>query len=182
MYEVDGRDQVIPLPEVPRCDVGAPLPVVLADEYRVLLGYLLSADDPEWDGTSIRIVDHESPGAGVIIEFRDVVSSYFGAPNDEAFQGHPLAERGLRPYSAAKIENSSWIHRLERMNSVHPYHRPDAFWARSHYVFTFHDSTFECVADKLAVHPVPGPMSAIAAEIYRRLFRAAQPPDAQSGH
>jgi hypothetical protein len=170
MYDVDDHDQVVPVPDVPQSDVGAPLPLVLADEHRVLLGYLLGVHDPDWDGTSVRMVGPDSDGPGAIVEFHRARSYYFGAPNDEAFAGHPLATRGLRPYSVAKIANSSWIRRLEQMNSVHPYHRPDDYWRLSHFVFGFHDSTFECVADSFTAHTVPGPMTAIAAEMYRRLF------------
>jgi len=32
------------------------------------------------------------------------------------------------------------------MNSVHRCHDPETFKALTHYIFTFHDSTFECVA------------------------------------
>jgi hypothetical protein len=32
MYEVDGRDRVVPLSGVPQSDTGAPLPLVLAAE------------------------------------------------------------------------------------------------------------------------------------------------------
>src|SRR5262245_63708733 len=77
---------------------------------------------------------------------------YSRSPNDEAFAGHPLANRGLMPYGAFVIESSSWIRRLEQMNSAHPCHKPERFWARKHYVLTFHDSTFECVADRSEEH------------------------------
>jgi hypothetical protein len=37
---------------------------------------------------------------------------------------------------------------LERMNAVHPRHDPQRFMADlRHFVFAFHDSTFECIAD-----------------------------------
>ena len=32
------------------------------------------------------------------------------------------------------------------MNSVHPYHKKAHFEPYRHFVFAFHDSTFECVA------------------------------------
>ncbi|HEX8863370.1 MAG TPA: hypothetical protein VGC06_30595 [Actinomycetes bacterium] len=51
----------------------------------------------------------------------------WGPPNDEALQGHPLVDRGLRPYGVFRVEGSSWIRQLERMNRVHPQHRPEAF-------------------------------------------------------
>ena len=52
----------------------------------------------------------------------------------------------LEPYGAFEIKHSSWIRQLERMNSVHPHHSPEPFeWLR-HYVLSFRDTTFECVA------------------------------------
>jgi len=35
------------------------------------------------------------------------------------------------------------------MNSVHQYHDPKRFEVKIHYIFTFHNSTFECVAESL---------------------------------
>ncbi len=33
------------------------------------------------------------------------------------------------------------------MNAVHPCHRPEHFAGFKHYIFAFHDSTFECIAE-----------------------------------
>ena len=35
---------------------------------------------------------------------------------DEAFSGHPLAERGLQPYSTFEVLDSSWIRGLMKRN------------------------------------------------------------------
>ena len=85
----------------------------------------------------------------------------FGPPNDEAFHGHPLAGRGLERYGVFRVEDSSWIRQLERMNSVHALHNPERFSRLVHFVFSFHDSTFECVADdvEIAVHPLSEPLT-----------------------
>src|SRR5262245_23483995 len=148
MYPVDELDTVVALGHVPRPDVGAPLPVVLADEWRLLLAYIVSEPDPNWDGTSVRMVSPECDGLPVAVARFDRPSDHmFGAPNDEAFSGHPLAERGLRPYAVFEIQQSSWIRQLRRMTSVHPQHRRDWFMeGKKHFVFAFHDSTFECIA------------------------------------
>jgi hypothetical protein len=47
------------------------------------------------------------------------------------------------------------------MNSIHPHHRADCFAALTHYVFAFHDTTFECVAASvsLKVHPADANVS-----------------------
>jgi hypothetical protein len=86
-----------------------------------------------------------------LVEFRSCQSFMFGAPNDEAFGGHPLADRGLSPYGAFEIENSSWIRQLERMYSVHSHHRGGWLLTLKHFIFAFHDSTFECVARGLSL-------------------------------
>jgi hypothetical protein len=147
MYEVDGKDVVVELEEVPQPSVGAPIPIVLAGEHDVLLTYYLDTSS-EWDGETIRSVGPNTEGEPVlIVKFAACTAHMFGAPNDEAFTGHPLADRGLRPYAIFEVKNLSWIRKLERMNSVHPYHDKKLFLEkRRHFVFAFHDTTFECVA------------------------------------
>jgi len=75
----------------------------------------------------------------------------FGPPNDEAFSGHPLAARGLEPYSVFEIAGSTWLRSLVQMNSVHPYHNADRFGTFRHWVFSFHDTTFECIAVSFSI-------------------------------
>lgn len=38
---------------------------------------------------------------------------------------------------------------MEQRNSVHPFHSPEGYKSLVHYIFTFHDSTFECVSKSL---------------------------------
>ncbi len=153
MYLVDDKDIVLELDDIPQSSVGAPCPIVLASERNVVLAYYLELFDPEWDGTTIRAVDQNSTTEQVAtIYFNSCTSHFFGPPNDEAFSGHPLAERGLGPYGVYEILNSSWIRSLEQMNSVHPYHKKERFMdGKRHFVFSFHDSTFECVAKSFEV-------------------------------
>jgi len=101
----------------------------------------------------------ETPGELIAIVYFDLARSHmFGPPNDEAFEGHPLYSAGLRPYSVAEVRQSSWIRRLERMNAVHPAHRPEHFLKYRHYVLAFHDRTFECVAKGHRIETLRGSM------------------------
>jgi hypothetical protein len=120
MYPVDRHDRVVELTEAPRPSVGAPLPVALADEARLLLAYLPDVPVPGWDGTWTQVVDLHTATPVVLVRFMVVEAWQWGPPNDEAFQGHPLADRGLRPYGVFRVEGSSWVRQLERMNRVHP--------------------------------------------------------------
>jgi hypothetical protein len=158
MYEVDKRDRVIELEGVPPSCPGAPLPLVVADEHHVLLAYIVSVPNPNGDGKSTRVVSPLSPDEPIaIVRFERPSAHFFGPPNDEAFAGHPLARRGLHPYGAFEVIESSWIRRLERLNSVHPRHRRDWYLeGKRHLIFTFHDSTFECIVRGYAIERMWG--------------------------
>ncbi len=130
MYRVDERDRVVELQGIPQSSVGAPIPLVFASEHRVVLAYYVQETPTDWDGSSARMVDPgDSDEPIAIIRFDRCRAHLFGPPNDEAFSGHPLAARGLTPYSAFEISDASWIRTLERMNAVHPNHSAELFLA-----------------------------------------------------
>jgi hypothetical protein len=155
MYEVDEKDRVVVLEGVPRSSVGAPLPLIMANEERVVLAYCMTQTDL-WDGETIRILDQEGRHEPIALVRLEAFAHMFGPPNDEAFSGHPLASRGLQPYGAFRVEESSWIRKLEGMNRVHQHHNPERFYALQHLVFTFHDSTFECICKDFDVRVKSG--------------------------
>jgi hypothetical protein len=170
MYSVDKQDKVIELEQVPQSSVGAPLPIVLSDEFKILLLYIVQDTPADWDGSSVRIIDPGTPVESLaLIEFTGYSSYMFGALNDEVFHAHPLAARGLHPYGAFQIENSSWIRQLAKMNSVHPDHDPERYKRRRHYVFSFHDSTFECVANGFTVSTHEGSLESMLPIMRERL-------------
>jgi hypothetical protein len=171
MYEVDRRDTVIELHNAPRPDAGAPLPLILSDEDYLQLAYLVSEHDPAWDGSYTTSASPESEGKTVAcIRFHWPSAHIFGPPNDEAFSGHPLASRGLHPYAVFEVRDSSWIRKLERMNSVHIHHNRERFLAGlRHFVFAFHDSTFECVADGFESELFRGSMRSALSHMVARL-------------
>jgi hypothetical protein len=170
MYQVDEKDQVVELKGIPQSSVGAPTPIVLSNEGKTVLAYYLENVADDWDGSSVRVVGSNSEEPAAIVEF-DICDAYmFGPPNDEAFSGHPLASRGLAPYGVYEVLNSSWIRGLERMNSAHHYHKPERFWQRHHFVFAFHDSTFECVADRFEITETFGSMESIVSLMAQKLW------------
>ncbi len=157
MYEVDELDRVVGLDGIPQSDAGAPLPIVLADEHKVLVGYLTSARDSSWHGREPMSIGQRTPYRTVAIITFDAYAHFLGPPNDEAFSGHPLHDRGLGYYGSYEVIDSSWIRKLERMNAVHQCHDSARFLkGKRHFIFTFHDSTFECVARDFRVEVVTG--------------------------
>lgn len=120
---------------------GAPMPL-LAQGSRDLVLVFWAQTEPGGDRKT-----------GVVqASFCDI--SQFGYPNDEALPGHPLYERGLRYYGIYEVLDSSWFARLQAQNRVtfpsftrHP---------SRHFVITFHDETFECLAKNLTARIEPG--------------------------
>lgn len=171
MYSVDSLDEVVEVTGLPQISIGAPCPMILAGEHHLQLAYLLEHRPQEWDGTTVRILDESSPGEPVaLVEFSRAYAHIFGPPNDEAFSGHPLASRGLGPYGVYEVLRSSWIRSLERMNAVHPNHRPEHFASYRHFVFAFHDTTFECVAEDFRMSRHTGSVE----EVLQQAVRSGQ--------
>lgn len=137
--------------EAPQSSFGAPLPHLFADEERLVVAYLVDTPHPDFNGTnprSVRPTDEGNQTAILIVELCKAFQ--FGPPNDEAIAGHRLYPMGLKPYSAFEVLNSSWIDGLEKANRVHSGHRPEWFASYRHFIFTFHDSTLEFVAENFS--------------------------------
>lgn len=154
MYSIDEKDNVIELTDVPQSDTGAPRPAVLTSEDFVLLAYYLQEAPTYPIETTSQMSGLGSKEACALVRFSAPVAHMFGPPGDETFHGHPLYERGLQFYSVSEVLHSSWIRALERINSVHRQHSPARYRKYRHFIFVFHDSVFECVAEdfRLSTH------------------------------
>lgn len=128
--------------------------MLIADEHSLRIAFYVEEGQltPEWSQVSVRpAAQNDSGDLCAVVRFSQVYAHMFGPPNDEAFAGHPLASRGLCPYAAFEVVRSSWLRSLERMNSIHPYHRLEHFARYRHFILSFHDSTFECIAESFDV-------------------------------
>jgi hypothetical protein len=134
MYSVDEKDSVVSLGDVPRPDVDAPKPVILAAENFVAVAYYAVG-----------------PGDAVALITFDSYAHMFGPPSDEGLEAHPLYGRGLDYHNCFEVRESSWIRAFERMNRVHMWHDSAGFARYKHFVITFQDSTFECISEKYHV-------------------------------
>lgn len=142
------------------------MPLVLASEHQLILAYLTNS--PELDGNDgdMELTNLAGKGETVcVLQFERAGPHYFGSPNDEALHGHPLYVRGLVHYKAFEVRSSSWIRALERMNAVHHRHQSKSFDDRRHFILTFHDSTFECVATGYTFEIRHGDMRQIVGEL-----------------
>jgi hypothetical protein len=137
-------------------DIGYPRPTLLQTDSRTCLLFHLACTNGQMEFGQI--------------EFDRCSSTSFGSPGDETFNGHPLYGSGFEGYRAMRVINSPWIAQLRKIDSVHARHNPDAFETKSHFIFPFHDSTFECVAHSFKTTRGVGPLSEAAKKIVEQIF------------
>ncbi len=84
-----------------------------------------------------------------VLRFPSCTIVKFGYPNDEALPRHPLYSNGLSYYGVFEVLDSSWSKALSDQNVV-SYPNPTASESSGrHFVVTFHDSTLECIAERM---------------------------------
>ena len=153
-------------------DRGAPTPCVIQNESKAVLTFYLFDPDPEWDGSYVNVVNPLSKDEAMLglVEFDLCFSARLGHPNDEVLEGHPLHSKSLEGYTAQIVHNSEWLEEVKRINSVHQQHDQISWDDIIHYVFWFHDSTFECLAKSFRVETHKTTMSEILCIAKDKLF------------
>lgn len=146
---LSGRAESLIVVDAPQSCTGDPAPRIFAGDREVFFAYRLAPSETGGEG---------GEAVCAVVSALHPTAITFGPPNDEALQGHRLYSKGLRHYASYEVENSAWIAEMEVRNRVHPYHRKERFEGLHHYIFTFHDSTLELVAEGLdwtIIHGTP---------------------------
>jgi hypothetical protein len=153
LADAKGESHAVPCDFPVKWDIGAPLPFLLRNDHRTFLAFYVRDSDSHWDGTTVKVIDPKSTqnSSLCLVKFNRCSSAKLGHPNDEAQRGHPLAGRGLEGHTAQIVKNSPWLKEVAKTNSAHPHHNPDRWNSLNHYIFWFHDSTFECLAESYEV-------------------------------
>lgn len=134
---------LVRLEDFPQCNTGSPDPLIEASEHRLILRYLVW--EPPLDLATLSD-DHDVGEREAVVEFARPYAHFFGPPNEEVISGHPYAFLGLKPYAVFEVRNSDWIEEMRSRNAIHSRHSDARFTERRHFIFAFHDSTFEVVA------------------------------------
>ena len=142
-------------------DTGAPLPHLVSNGDRAILVCRGATVDPSWDGSWSRMVTAADSVAELflVMQFWGCASVRFGAPNDEALNGHALFGSGLQLYRAHEVRNSAWLEEHIAVNAVHPSHDEARWRTLNHFVLTFHDETFEALCRGMSVKTVEGTLA-----------------------
>lgn len=146
-------------------DRGAPMPYLLQNEHVAYLVYYLKPIQASGLSKTIHVVNQtEDLEPIAIVQFKQVWLAQFGAPNDESLDRHRLYGKGLDYYTPFIVRNSSMISTLNTLYQL------KCIEQLSHYIFPFHDSTFECVALDYEVEVVNDTMRNVMLDVNQRLF------------
>jgi hypothetical protein len=126
---------------------GAPEPRLWVSEHEAVLAYLVGPTGTE-------------PDTLALLRFPRCQFAMFGPPGHNGFFEHPLKRQGLELYGIYEVLNSSfdpgkrqWI--TDARGAPRPANpgRPSGGRGSSrHFIITFHDQTFECIADDIVGH------------------------------
>jgi hypothetical protein len=110
--------------------VGSPEPIILANDHVLSLSFYIESENEKT----------------ITLLFKN--KSYFrlGIPNDEAIFGHPYRILGLESHSFYELKQSDLIENLKKISSIHPQYDSKRWLEYKHYILTFHDNMFECIA------------------------------------
>jgi hypothetical protein len=153
-----GEEYAVPLDFPIQWDTGTPSPHLMMNDHRAFLTFYVN----ELDDDSVEML--------AVVEFNHCVSARMGAPNDEVFHGHPLYGKGFEFYAAQLVQNSAWLAQLETVNKVHRQYNPQRWQNLKHYIFWFHDKTFECIARSYKVETFRTTMSDLIVKVGKLLL------------
>jgi len=116
----------------PEIMVGAPSPMVFADEHVLYLSY------------------YDIEGDVALVRFEHCFEFKMGMPGEDQISKSPYSGLGLINFEVHTVENSLWLEGLEsRYNVISSFSQNEREY--THYVFAFHDRTFECVSSGYSV-------------------------------
>ncbi|WP_163178130.1 hypothetical protein [Bacteroides sp. 51] len=125
-----------------RIDTGAPMPTIISTDNELYLSFYV---DKTFDDLHQRDIGSDTGIVSMV--FNRCLKYTFGVPDNETIDGHPYRKLGLESYAFYELKGSNIIKELQDMSKVHPYYNPKKWENYKHYIITFHDNMFECVAE-----------------------------------
>ena len=129
-------------------DTGSPSPMIISNDNELFITFY----------TDKRINDTAPVERNTIydrgvfgIKFKLYRKFTFGLPSNETLQGHPYYKLGLKSFRFYELQYSDLIKNLQKIESVHPYYNADIWQSYKHFIITFHDNMFECIAKEFEI-------------------------------
>lgn len=132
-----------------RMDYGGPSPHVIINEGHTYVSFYTDLDEDQLEKP-----DLSSSEGRIVIKFNSCTFSRFGPPSNETISGHPYYKYGMNSGGFYELEDSDLIQSLVNVDKIHPYHNSERRKTYKHFILTFHDNIFECVATDFEVNNV----------------------------
>lgn len=149
-------------------DNGAPAPTVISNDNELIIIFYSANRNLLSDIQERNTIYDEGV---VVLKFKVYLKYSFGIPSNETLQGHPYYQLGMRSYAFYEVKNSNLIEDIDHIQKIHPYYDPLKLKDYKHYLLTFHDSMFECVAKDFEVENIHTSMYKQATVILNELSK-----------
>lgn len=122
-------------------DCGGPSPKIYSFENSLFV--LFYSDNSNYQQIDQVIFDY----GVVILKFNRVQKFNFGMPSTDTIQGHQYYKIGMNSCAFYELKDSDFIKSLQNIAKIHPNYNHSGWEKYRHYILTFHDNMFECVAE-----------------------------------
>lgn len=129
-------------------DYGAPSPMVISNDSELFVSFYANKTSGQIPQERNIVYDTGI----VVLKFKTFLKFNFGMPGTETIHGHPYHKLGLRSCSFYEMLDSDLMKELQKIDQVHPYYNSEKWKDFKHYILTFHDNMFECIAKEFEVN------------------------------
>ena len=122
-------------------NVGAPEPIILSNDTSIIINFYAEITGDV----------SESEEQIITLKFIHYSKFTFGMPGNETIHGHPYSKLGMESFSFYELKDSDLIRDLKNISKIHPYFKSESWMDAKHYIITFHDNMFECIAQNFEI-------------------------------
>lgn len=140
--------ELIEIKDVFQMDCGAPSPLIMSSDRDLILLFL--PDLYEEDGHPQEF-DVRDLTLTIALKFKYCMKYSFGTPSNELLYYHPYRKMGIESCAFYEVKDSPMIEELRNLAKNHQYYSDNSWKEYKHFVITFHDDMFECIAKSYAV-------------------------------
>lgn len=131
-------------------DCGSPSPIIISNDNELIIAFY--ADKESSLSLSIPTERNMVHDTGIFaLKFKRYLKYKFGLPGNETIQWHPYTKLGMKSFSFYELKDSNFIRELEDIEKKHPYYNSQKWNLYKHYILTFHDNMFECIAQDFEI-------------------------------
>jgi hypothetical protein len=129
-------------------DYGAPSPTILSNDTKLYIAFYADRTD----NSTVLHERNEVYDTGIVaLKFNRYINYRFGMPGNETIHGHPYSKLGMSSCSFYELKDSDYIKSLQDIDKVHRRYDAEEWRQYHHYILTFHDNMFECVAHNFEI-------------------------------